>query len=127
MDKETILIVEDNPDVRNILVGYVTDLNFDVLEAEDGNEAVRKAKSFTGKISLIIMDLNMPEAPGPAAIKFFKNQDAFRKVPILVVTAHDPMPGIGAGANAFIHKPIVSLKEFNAKVKGLISKSKSHD
>ncbi len=62
---ETILIVEDEPRLRKLLRSVLEDMGYEVLEAARGEEAVRTARTHSGQIDLVILDVIMPELCGP--------------------------------------------------------------
>ncbi len=63
---ETILVVEDHPDVRRIVVESLTHFGYRVLEAGHGDEALAICESYAGSIDLLLADVVMPGKPGPA-------------------------------------------------------------
>ena len=85
-ETKTILVVDDEEDVRHYLTMALTDAGFRVITATDGFEALQKVKTETP--DLISLDLVMPKKSG---IKFYrdmiKNKE-WAKIPILVVTGH---------------------------------------
>jgi two-component system, cell cycle sensor histidine kinase and response regulator CckA len=71
---ETILVAEDEPDLRGLLEGLLTDYGYRVILAEDGLDAVEKFRNEPGKIGLVLMDMIMPRMSGKEAF------DAIRKL-----------------------------------------------
>jgi CheY-like chemotaxis protein len=61
---ETILVVEDDDEVRLLVVSALRDLGYDVLEASNGPAALRLARSYDGEIHVLITDVIMPEMNG---------------------------------------------------------------
>jgi len=83
---KTVLVVDDEPDVRTFFESALKDAGFNVLTAANGNEALEIMKSHTP--DLISLDLVMP---GRSGIKFFhelRRNKGWRGIPVLVVTAH---------------------------------------
>lgn len=102
-----VLIVEDYPDVRKIMEIIVKRQGFDVIEAEDGYEAIEKVKQFHP--DLILMDLAMPIMDGITATQIIRGLEGFRKVPIIALTAFGGdyyKRAIKAGCNEVINKPM---------------------
>jgi two-component system, cell cycle sensor histidine kinase and response regulator CckA len=62
--KETILVAEDQPDLRWMICEYLQELGYSVLEAKDGNDAVALAEHYTGRIDLLLTDVVMPHLRG---------------------------------------------------------------
>jgi two-component system cell cycle response regulator DivK len=105
-DTRSVLIAEDNPDSRDALRSLLEAYGFDVLEAENGQEAVRKALRF--RPDLILMDIMMPVMDGLNATRILRSSPEFRQVPIIALTA---MSGarqlaIEAGCDEHLAKPV---------------------
>ena len=102
----SILVAEDNPDSRDALRALLEAYGFAVVEAEDGQEAVRKALRF--KPDLVLMDIMMPVMDGLQATRTLRASPDFRQVPIVALTA---MAGarqlaMDAGCDGHLPKPI---------------------
>jgi CheY-like chemotaxis protein len=102
-----ILVVEDIPDMRQMMVDLVENMGHVVLQARDGVEGVRMA--ITDRPNLILLDLMMPTASGDSALSFMRGTPALSDIPIIVVSAHPDVAQIAAqlGANAWLTKPVV--------------------
>lgn len=106
--QKKVLLVEDNEDnlvvYRTILehVGYI------VLEARDGEEGVRRARS--DHPDLILMDISIPKMDGWEATQRLKADEATRAIPIVALTAHaleeDRQRAIEVGCDGYLAKPI---------------------
>lgn len=109
MSKKTILIVENNPDCRDLLRVIFTQSGYETIEACNGPEAISQARST--QPDLIIMDIGLPGISGEEAMLCLKADPATRDIPIFVNTAHPKSAAqvqhaIAAGAAAIIHKPV---------------------
>ena len=62
---ETILVVDDTEMVRELVVGILREARFHVLQATNGNDALKLAHNFTGRIDLLLSDVQMPGMSGP--------------------------------------------------------------
>jgi CheY-like chemotaxis protein len=82
----TILVVDNEPGIRNLLRKLLTGVSYRVLEAENGREAVRQAE--TSKVDLVIMDLAMPEQEGIETIQALR-----RILPQLKIMQCKPIAG----------------------------------
>lgn len=106
--EHTILVVDDIKENRMLLVQILEQLEFDVLEACDGLEALEIIKE--KKIDLIYMDVLMPNLDGFETTKRVRKTQLGKDIPIVIVSAHvfkeDEEKAIGVGANCFIAKPI---------------------
>ncbi len=107
-EKRHILLVEDN--ITNMMVtrDYLNHKGFQVIEAKDGNEAIKYAQE--QKPDLILMDIQMPGMSGLEAIKRLRATPEFASVPIIALTAL-AMPSdrelcLEAGASAYLAKPV---------------------
>jgi chemosensory pili system protein ChpA (sensor histidine kinase/response regulator) len=104
----TILVAEDDADIRLMMKTLLLMHGYRVVEARDGQEAVDVATAT--RPDLILMDLQLPRLNGFAVARFVRTTDTLRDVPIVVVSAHDPVKHRGlafaAGCNAYVQKPI---------------------
>jgi two-component system, cell cycle response regulator DivK len=101
-----ILVAEDNPDSRDALRALLEAYGYRVVEAENGNEAIEKARATHP--DLVLMDIMMPFKDGLEATRTLRSEEAFRSVPILALTA---MAGsremaLAAGCDDYLQKPI---------------------
>jgi CheY-like chemotaxis protein len=81
---------------------------YSVVEATDGEQAVKVAVQM--KPQVILMDLSLPKLDGLAATRLIREQEGFRNVPIVAVSAHDSpesrVEALEAGCNDYVTKPI---------------------
>ncbi len=83
-----ILVVEDEIDIRELVVEFLRFAGFNVYGAENGREALDILKSLP-QPTLILADLMMPVMDGPALIAALRNDDRFATLPVVIVTAAD--------------------------------------
>ena len=104
----SILLVEDTEDNRFMMRRLLEMSGYEVIEATNGEEAVRLAQS--ERPSLILMDLSLPIIDGLAATRAIRKLVGFAKVPIVAVSAHDTADfqadALSAGCDSYITKPI---------------------
>lgn len=104
-----ILVAEDDKAIRDSIVIYLKNANYDVVEAINGEEAIEKFKS--DKIDLVIMDLMMPKLSGEEAILKIRDHSF---VPIIILSAksedYDKIIGLNIGADDYITKPFNPLE-----------------
>ncbi|MBU4449580.1 MAG: response regulator [Proteobacteria bacterium] len=116
-----ILIVEDIPMNRRLIRDILTYQGYEVIEAENGKEAVRIARE--QKPDLIIMDLQMPVMSGYDAIKILKSDPVTKDIKIIAVTSFamsgDREKVLAAGFDNYISKPI-NTRELPEMVKRLL-------
>jgi len=82
----TVLVVDDEPNVRLFLQTALEDAGFDVVTAADGDEALEIIRS--GKPDFISTDLVMPNRSGPRLLYELKRNQELSRIPVLIVTAH---------------------------------------
>lgn len=103
-----MLIADDSQSSRDLLRFVLERSGCDVIEAQDGEEALALAVEFTP--DLFILDLNMPGLDGYSVASELRKQQAFTKTPILAltggITQTDSARITGAGFSAFLSKPI---------------------
>ena len=102
-----VLIVDDYPDAREMYSEYLQYSGFDVIEAENGMEALTKAAEKAPDI--ILMDLSLPVMDGWEATRRLKADDRTASIPVVALTGH-ALAGISegakrAGCDAFVTKP----------------------
>jgi two-component system chemotaxis response regulator CheY len=105
---EHILIVDDSKTVRNLVAFIIKREGYKVTMAEDGLDGLEKLFS-ADKIDLIISDVNMPRMDGFTFIKQVREQDAYKDLPIMVLSTEgrpqDIDLGMKLGANLYMVKP----------------------
>ena len=109
MDQLKILVVEDSPTMRQLIIFALKRLQgaqFD--EAGDGVEGLKKIQST--KYDLLICDINMPIMDGLKLVSIARGMPAYKTVPIVIITTEggsdDKKRALSLGANAYITKPI---------------------
>ena len=109
MGQQRILIVEDSPTMRQLLVFALRRMkNVDIVEAQDGMDGLRKVSSDHFDIALI--DINMPVMDGLKLIRLMKGEETMKDIPIVVITtegaSEDRDRALSLGANEYLTKPI---------------------
>jgi len=104
----TVLVVEDTEDNRFMMRRLLEMTGYRVVEAMNGEEAVKVAQAETPQ--LILMDLSLPVIDGLAATRLIRKLPALQSTPIIAVSAHDSSDfqaeALHAGCNSYITKPI---------------------
>ena len=113
-----ILVVEDQEDNLQILRDLLTRAGFEIIEAKDGEEAVRAAVA--ERPDLILMDIQLPLLDGYEATRRIKADPALRAIPIIVVTSYalsgDEAKARAAGCDGYVPKPY-SPRQLLAKIR----------
>jgi DNA-binding response OmpR family regulator len=124
MEPKKILIVDDDPSIREILCAQLSRLHYAVCTASDGEEAVSQFKR--EKPDLILMDVMMPRLDGLAACQKIRAlEKGSSRVPVLFLTArdapHDKMSSALSGGDDFLPKPI-AFQELRRHVEDALKK-----
>jgi signal transduction histidine kinase len=118
-DQPRVLIADDEPDMLKYLKSQLS-LNFQVIEAVDGHQAIEKASQFLPDV--IVCDMMMPEKNGLEVCRAIRERTSTRTIPILLLTARadedTKLAALSAGANDFITKPF-SMTELSVRLKNL--------
>jgi len=126
--KTSILIVDDNPSVIELLQSQLKPYPYIIDSAVDGEEALHKIQKEPP--DLILLDLMMPRVSGFEIIKRIRNDKETRFIPIIVITAlseqQDKLRAIELGADDFLVKPINKL-ELMTRIKSLLRMKLMHD
>jgi two-component system chemotaxis response regulator CheY len=104
-----ILIVDDSKTVRNLVAFILKKEGFKVTTAEDGLDGLEKLYGADQPVDLIVSDVNMPRMDGLSFIKTIREQEAYRDMPIVVLSTEgqdkDIKTGLNVGANLYMVKP----------------------
>ncbi len=121
--KKTILIVDDEKPIVDILVYNLQKEGYNTLEANDGEEAIKIA--FEKKPDLILLDIMLPKVDGLTVCKKIRNT---LNMPIIMISAKDEeidkILGLELGADDYITKPF-SVRELVARVKANLRKAEA--
>ncbi|MFH0739146.1 MAG: response regulator [Candidatus Omnitrophota bacterium] len=124
MSKTRILLVDDDPDILDVLEITLADENYEILKASDGEEAIRIIQS--KPLDLILLDYNMPKMNGQQVCLKVKQDLLLRHIPVIMVTGKgevsDKVGGINAGADDYIVKPF-EPKELLARIRMILRRT----
>lgn len=119
--KQKILVVDDEPDALDLIQYNLKAAGYDVVTADDGEEALKKARST--QPALVILDVMLPEVDGLEVCKLLRREPATATVPIIMLTAKaaeiDRVLGLELGADDYVTKPF-SPRELILRVKSLL-------
>ena len=128
MGDATILIVDDESRMRKLIKDFLIQKNFSILEAEDGEKALKVYEENKEKISLILLDVMMPKLDGWSVLRNIRQEN--KKLPIIMLTARaeeqDELFGFELGVDEYITKPF-SPKELMARINAVIKRYKGED
>ncbi|MDE0504212.1 MAG: response regulator, partial [Candidatus Poribacteria bacterium] len=121
---QTILAVDDDLDILDVLEMSLDSDGFNVITASDGLDAIEKAKSHVP--DLILLDLMMPKMDGFEVIDNLRTDSQTRAIPVIMLTArsqvHEKLQGLDAGADDYVTKPF-DLKELTARIKAVLGRT----
>ncbi len=122
----TLLIADDNPGVRRVLVQMLASSGMRTVTASDGAQALDSARRFHP--DLIILDVRMPGRSGIEVCTEMRADATLRETPIMMLTGQGAVEtefeGIGSGADAYLYKPF-NYVELEAKVRSLLGRKPS--
>ncbi len=117
----TVLIVEDEEAIRDLVAFHLETAGFQVIQAEDGEEGLRQA--LDAAPDLVLLDLMLPRLDGVALLRALRRQS---RVPVIMLTARteeaDRVRGLELGADDYVGKPF-SPRELVARVKAVLRRT----
>ena len=120
-----ILICDDEVLIRNVIKEYLLLENYEVLEAENGLDAIEIVQN--NDVDLVIMDIMMPKMDGYQAVREIKK---IKDVPFIMLSARgeefDKLVGFDTGIDDYVTKPF-SPKELIARIKAIMKRTKGED
>lgn len=109
VEKKTILVVDDMPQIRNILRFSLKKEGYNVILASSGRIALDHAFDERNSIDLILLDIMMPQMDGYEVIRRLREVDLTKEIPIIFLTAKaqqkDVIKGLEVGGNDYVVKP----------------------
>jgi len=119
-----ILIVDDDPDIRDVLKLTLAEENYEIIEAGDGEEALKIIS--TKPLDLVLLDYKIPKIDGRQVCRLIKKDLLLRHLPVIMVTGkgeiNDKVDGIDAGADDYVVKPF-EPKELIARIKMILRRT----
>ncbi len=124
MRKQKILIIDDEPDIRDVLKITLECEDFEVVEAKDGVDGLEKVHKTAP--DLVLLDYKMPKMNGHEVCQILKKDILLRHMPIIMLTGkgetQDKIKGINAGADDYLVKPF-EPQELVARIKMILRRS----
>jgi DNA-binding response OmpR family regulator len=125
LQKETVLVADDCPDMLRMISKNLGDAGIRVIEARDGAEALEKARTLLP--SLAVLDLKMPQLSGIEVLKALKAGSATANISVVMLTAHgdevDRILAFELGTDDYLSKPF-SPRELVLRVRGILSRNR---
>jgi CheY-like chemotaxis protein len=101
--QKTILIVDDNADVRELLAAVLSDAGYTIREAENGQEALELLETLQPLPALMVLDLMMPVMTGGELLDILADRDGLSELPVILISAGGE-PGVHS--RTFLRKPV---------------------
>lgn len=124
MDKQKILVVDDEKSILELLTINLQMLGYEVISVSTGMEAIVQASMELP--SLILLDVMLPDGDGVGICNMIRNNEKTRDIPIILISAksqeEDKINGLMAGADDYITKPF-SIKEVDARIQSVLRRS----
>ena len=125
MSTETVLVIEDEEDIADLIAHNVREAGFHAIVAQNGTSALKMIDSHPP--DLIVLDLMLPDLDGNEICRTLKRKKATQSIPIIMVTAKgeevDRIVGLELGADDYIVKPF-STRELILRIKNVLRRWK---
>ncbi len=115
--KRHVLVVEDEQ-INQMILGNMLEENYEMLYASDGIEALEQVKAHKDELAMVLLDLKMPKLSGMEVLKVMKEEEELAGIPVIVMTADQSaeVDCLKIGAIDFIPKPYPSVEIVQARV-----------
>ena len=114
-----LLVVDDSSVMRKIIKATADVLQMEVIEAQDGIDALEMLSKCHNEIDLILLDWNMPEMSGYEVLVEIKSNDKYKDIPVMMVTTEGQksniVAAVKAGAANYLTKPF-AVEELETKI-----------
>ena len=126
--RKTVLVAED-VEINRMLLGTILEEEYDVRYASDGAETLKILREEKDRISLLLLDLMMPEVDGMEVLRTMMSDPALRNIPVIVLTGDQEaeVECLHLGAMDFIPKPYPGAEIIQARVSKCIELSETRD
>ena len=124
----TVLVIEDEPDIRELIEFNLKKYDYNVLLANNGEKGLKDVRSY--QPDLILLDLMLPGVQGLDVCRIIKSDENIKNTPIIILSAlgqeEDIVSGLEAGADDYVSKPF-SLDVLNARIKTVLRRYHKKD
>jgi DNA-binding response OmpR family regulator len=116
---DTVLVVDDEQEIRDLLDSFLTAQGYEVILAADGKEAIELAG--TENPQAIILDIKMPGIDGIEVCKRLKEKEETRLIPVIMITGFEDnkIEALEMGADDFVNKPF-DMAELSIRAKSVL-------
>jgi CheY-like chemotaxis protein len=127
-ERGRVLLVDDDPDHRELLRRHVTQLGHEILAAEHGGQALELLEA--ARPDVILLDIHMPVMDGFETLAALKDHPVLREIPVIVLSALDDISSVARcielGAEDYLHKPANAVL-LNARLAGALTRKRLRD
>ena len=124
----TVLVIEDEPDIRELIEFNLKKFDHSVILANNGEKGLKDARHY--EPDLILLDLMLPGIQGIDVCRVIKSDENIKSIPIIILSAlgqeEDIVLGLEAGADDYVSKPF-SLDVLNARIKTVLRRYSNKD
>lgn len=118
--RKTILVIDDEEDIREVLTAVLKIQGYDVLSSSNGLEGIEQFIDYKNQISLILLDIMLPDIDGFQILQVIRKES---KIPVIMLTAKDrttdKILGLELGADDYVVKPF-DTSELLARMKAVL-------
>lgn len=111
MNNKRLMLISDDFDIDREMLKEIFEDEFDIMEADNGRKCIELVKQYGNRISVILLDIQMPEATGLDVLEYRNTDAVFRNIPVIVITINDDtksqMEIFQLGATDYITKPFI--------------------
>ncbi len=126
MLNKKILVVDDEPEVQNMVSRYLARHGYQTCTASNGEEALSQVRATSP--DLVLLDLQMPRMDGLGVCQKLREDPSTTQTPILIMTTRvateDKVAGLGSGADDYLTKPF-DLAELGARIESLLRRNQN--
>ncbi|MBP5166887.1 MAG: EAL domain-containing protein [Oscillospiraceae bacterium] len=125
LERTQLVLVVDDQEINRDILGMILEDDYDVIYADNGKEAMRLIAEHCERLSVILLDLVMPEMDGFEVLERVRNDERYNRIPVIVLTAQKDaeLRALQMGASDFITKPFDMHEVILARVGRIIELS----
>ena len=125
INKPQLILIVDDLEINRDILGSILEDDYELIYAENGVEALEKVRAHKDDLSMVLLDLIMPEMDGITVLKTMKADEELRQIPVIVLTAEKnaELEALQDGAADFITKPFDMHEVIQARVSRIIELS----
>ena len=125
LKKPQLVLIVDDQEINRDVLGMILEDEYDIIYATNGREALEMIREYQEKLSVVLLDLIMPEMDGFKVLEYVRNDELLKAIPIIVLTAerNAELKALEMGAADFITKPFDMHEVILARVERIIELS----